>query len=83
MSVIGIEAHELRKFWRLLPHLTARLREESEPAIAAPDRGSNVDLKCLILGPFPRLRPRSSIRRPDAPYIAGPRGLVTRLVHAF
>lgn len=50
MSVIGIEAHELRKFWRLLPHLTARLRDKSGPAIAAPDRGSNVDLKCLILG---------------------------------
>ncbi|MGC1698899.1 MAG: hypothetical protein WA796_09260, partial [Pseudolabrys sp.] len=81
MSVIGIEAHELRKFWRLLPHLTARLREESEPAIAAQDRGSNVDLKFLILGHFRACghAHRSAGLIFDAPYIAGPRGLVTRL----
>src|SRR5689334_15684536 len=32
-------------------------RDESGPAIAAPELGCNVDLKCLILGPFLRLRP--------------------------
>jgi hypothetical protein len=61
-SVIGIEAHELHRFWRLPPRFMARKHGESGPAIAAPNRGGNVDPKCLILSPFLRLPLRSSMR---------------------
>ncbi|HVI11526.1 MAG TPA: hypothetical protein VM822_01510 [Pseudolabrys sp.] len=36
-SVIGIEAYELHRFWRLPPHFMVRKHGESGPAIAAPN----------------------------------------------
>src|SRR5262249_58668539 len=50
------------RFWRLPPRFMARKHGESGPAIAAPNRGGNVDPKCLILSPFLRLPLRSSMR---------------------
>jgi hypothetical protein len=36
----------------MLPRFMVRKHGESGPAIAAPNRGGNVDPKCLILSPF-------------------------------